>query len=244
MNTEKISFIANKIWLSKESKSAPTPIIRTIPEWFRKADRFVKSPVDGSFYIGEDGGMMPTWKACPAIFDIMGSGYSLNLPCDIEFYMTDSGLKHKVLNPKYQDFIHERAEMPQFEHPRGYYKNHFALTPDWQIKTPPGYSVLYTQPFNRFELPFLLSSGIIDNDKVHMPGSFPFFISEGFEGVIPEGTTYAQLLPFKRESWTSEIIEQSSPVELMKQSVENYQIYRKPNGGVYKNEVWEQRKYE
>lgn len=77
-----------------------------------------------------------------------------------------------------------------------------------------------------------------------MPGSFPFFICEGFEGIIPEGTTYAQLLPFKRECWTSEIIEQSNPVELMKQSVENYQIYRKPNGGIYKNEVWEQRKYE
>ena len=77
MNTEKISFIANKIWLSKESKSAPTPIIRTIPEWFRKADRFAKLPPDNSFYIGEDGGKVPTWKACPAIFDIMGSGYSL-----------------------------------------------------------------------------------------------------------------------------------------------------------------------
>jgi hypothetical protein len=30
----------------------------------------------------------------------------------------------------------------------------------------------------------------------------------------------------------------------MKQSIENSQIYRKPNGGIYKNEIWEQRKYE
>ena len=243
MNTENIKFIANKVWLSKESNSAPKPIIRTIPDWFRKADRFAKRP-DGEFWIGPDKGKVPTWKACPAIFDIMGTGYSLNLPCDIEFYMTESGLKHKVLSNKYQDFIQVRDEMPQFEHPRGYYKNHFALTPDWQIKTPPGYSVLYTQPFNRFELPFLLTTGIVDNDKVHMPGSFPFFIVEEFEGVIPAGTPYAQLIPFKRENWTSEIIEQDDGSELMRQAMDNANIYRKPDGGIYKNEVWEQRKYE
>jgi hypothetical protein len=243
VNTENIKFIANKVWLSKESNSAPKPIIRTIPDWFRKADRFAKRP-DGEFWIGPDKGKVPTWKACPAIFDIMGTGYSLNLPCDIEFYMTESGLKHKVLSNKYQDFIQVRDEMPQFEHPRGYYKNHFALTPDWQIKTPPGYSVLYTQPFNRFELPFLLTTGIVDNDKVHMPGSFPFFIVEEFEGVIPAGTPYAQLIPFKRENWTSEIIEQDDGSELMRQAMDNANIYRKPDGGIYKNEVWEQRKYE
>ncbi len=243
MNTENIKFIANKTWLSKESNSAPKPIIRTIPDWFRKADRFAKRP-DGEFWIGPDKGKVPTWKACPAIFDIMGTGYSLNLPCDIEFYMTESGLKHKVLSNKYQDFIQVRDEMPQFEHPRGYYKNHFALTPDWQIKTPSGYSVLYTQPFNRFELPFLLTTGIVDNDKVHMPGSFPFFIVEGFEGIIPAGTPYAQLIPFKRENWTSEIIEQDDASELMRQAMDNASIYRKPDGGIYKNEIWEQRKYE
>ncbi len=243
MNTENIKFLANKTWLSKESNSAPKPIIRTIPDWFRKADRFAKRP-DGEFWIGPDKGKVPTWKACPAIFDIMGTGYSLNLPCDIEFYMTESGLKHKVLSSKYQDFIQVRDEMPQFEHPRGYYKNHFALTPDWQIKTPSGYSVLYTQPFNRFELPFLLTTGIVDNDKVHMPGSFPFFIVEGFEGIIPGGTPYAQLIPFKRENWTSEIIEQDDASELMRQAMDNASIYRKPDGGIYKNEVWEQRKYE
>jgi hypothetical protein len=243
VNTENIKFIANKTWLSKESNSAPKPIIRTIPDWFRKADRFAKRP-DGEFWIGPDKGKVPTWKACPAIFDIMGTGYSLNLPCDIEFYMTESGLKHKVLSNKYQDFIQVRDEMPQFEHPRGYYKNHFALTPDWQIKTPSGYSVLYTQPFNRFELPFLLTTGIVDNDKVHMPGSFPFFIVEGFEGIIPAGTPYAQLIPFKRENWTSEIIEQDDASELMRQAMDNASIYRKPDGGIYKNEIWEQRKYE
>lgn len=243
MNTEKITFLANKVWLSKESASAPKPILKTIPEWYRKADRFFKSPVDDSFVIGPDNGKIPTWKACPAIFDIMATGYSLNTPCDIEFYMTESGIKHKVLNDKYKEFVQTRLEMPQFEHPMGYYKEHFAFTCDWQIKLPEGYSALYSQPFNRFELPFLVTSGIIDNDKVHLPGSLPFFILKGFEGVIPAGTVYCQVIPFKRENWTSEIIEQEDALELIKQKAENSAKYRKPDGGIYKNEVWESRKY-
>lgn len=244
METEKITFTANKVWLSKESRSVPRPIIKTIPDWFRKADRFAKTNPNGDFDIGPDGGKIPTWKACPAIFDIMATGYSINTPCDIEFYKDGDSLKYKVQSAKYQDFVQDRDPMPQFEHPRGYYKKHFAWTCDWQIKLPEGYSALYAQPFNRYELPFLTTSGIIDNDKVHLPGSLPFFIAEGFEGVIPAGTPYAQILPFKRQNWTSEIIEQNDAVELFRQTSENAMKYRKPDGGIYKNEVWEQRKYE
>ena len=85
MTANKIIFKTNKTWLSAESKSAPKPIIKLIPEWFRKADRYAK---DGKndFIIGPDSGKIPTWKACPAIFDIMSTGYSLNTPCDIEFF--------------------------------------------------------------------------------------------------------------------------------------------------------------
>jgi hypothetical protein len=91
-------------------------------------------------------------------------------------------------------------------------------------------------------LPFLTTSGIIDNDKVHFPGSMPFFVREGFTGVIPAGTPFVQMLPFKREDWESEIVIEN-PASLMKSNMENSQKYRKPDGGIYKNEVWEQRKY-
>jgi hypothetical protein len=244
MDTQKITFMANKIWLSEESKSSPKPIIKTIPDWYRKADRFAKSNPKGDFDIGPDGGKIATFKACPAIFDIMSTGYSFNTPCDIEFFQGTSGLEVRVSNAKYKSFVHSRLEMHQFQSPRGYYKNHFAWTSDWQVKLPLGYSALYSQPFNRYELPFLTTSGIIDNDKVHMPGSMPFFVSEGFEGVIPAGTPFVQIVPFRRENWTSDIVEQNDAKELFVQAITNENIYRKPNGGIYKNEVWEPRKYE
>jgi hypothetical protein len=86
-------------------------------------------------------------------------------------------------------------------------------------------------------------SGIIDNDKVNLPGSFPFFIKQGWTGILPAGTPYAQLLPFLREDWKSTI---SIPniSEMTNNNMENSKKYRIPNGGVYKKEVWTRRLYE
>jgi hypothetical protein len=239
-----IKFISNRHWLNKNSVSAPGPIIKTIPDWYRKADRFEKKP-NGEYW--EDptvGGKIPTWKACPAIFDIMGTGYTLKTPCDIEFVHLDNNtLSITIFDERYKDFCTAREPMRQFEHPRGYYQSHFAWFPDWAIKTPEGYSALYSQPFNRFELPFLTTSGIVDNDSVNLPGSMPFFLREGFSGVIPAGTPFAQIVPFKREDWISEIIiEDPSRFDIKNMQTSNK--YRVPDGGVYKNKVWQPRKYE
>jgi len=244
VDKHKIIFKAARAWLSEDSKSAPKPIIRSIPEWYRKADRYAKDFKD-DFIIGPDQGKIPTWKACPAMFDIMGTGYSLNTPCDIEFFKNaDDKIDVKVASTKYLSFVQKRSPMPQFLHPEGYYEDHFAWFGDWQILLPQGYSAIFTTPFNRYELPFLNTSGIIDLDKVHQPGSYPFFIRKGFSGIIPAGTPYAQIIPFKRENWTSEIIQQPDSNKIKLEYQENSKVYRVPNGGVYKNKVWEPRSYE
>jgi hypothetical protein len=238
-----IKFVSNRHWLNKDSMSVPGPIIKTIPEWYRKADRFAKKP-NGDFWEGPDKGKIPTWKACPAIFDIMGTGYTLKTPCDIEFSNVDNNtLSITISDDRYKDFCTPRQPLDQFEHPKGYYQSHFAWFPDWAIETPEGYSALYSQPFNRFELPFLTTSGIVDNDNVNLPGSMPFFLREGFTGVIPAGTPFAQIVPFKREDWTSEIIIED-PKKLENKNMQNSNKYRLPDGGIYKNKVWQPRKYE
>lgn len=75
----------------------------------------------------------------------------------------------------------------------------------WSIKTPPGYSVLFTQPMHR-ESPFTILDGIVDTDQYNAPVNFPFVLNNwGFEGLIPAGTPMAQVIPFKRDSWQMEI---------------------------------------
>lgn len=241
--TNVISFVSNRYWLTKDSPSAPGPIMKTIPDWYRKADRFAKRP-DGEYWIGPDKGKIPTWKACPAMFDIMGSGYTYKTPCDIEFYINSKNkIDVKVSDPRHKDFCTSRPPMPQFKNPQGYHEEHFAWFADWAVEVPEGYSVLYSQPFNRFELPFLTVSGIIDNDHVNLPGSMPFFLVKGFTGVIPAGTPYAQMIPFKREDWTSDIVIED-PKLMYNKNVDNSAKYRIPDGGIYKNNVWQPRRYE
>jgi hypothetical protein len=238
-----IKFISNRHYLNGSDDSNPIASVKSLPDWYIDADRYLKMP-NNEYFLNQDGSKIPSWKACPAIYDIMGTGYVQVTPCDIEFYINSSGIiSVKVLDRKYENFIHTRTPMPQFKVPFGYHSYHFAWWSEWGIELPKGYSALYSQPFNRFDLPFLTTSGIIDNDKVDMPGTMPFFISKDWVGIIPKGTPFVQIFPFKREDWKSEI-RVESPQNIEKRNFAISKKYRKPNGGVYQKEVWERRKYE
>lgn len=246
MDTQKIRFVANRPWLKEDSPSRPVPMVKTIPDWYRDADRHARDPATGAYLEMPDiGGRVPTWKACPAVFDIMGAGYTYLTPCDIEFSEDAAGdIRCRALDPRYEHFLIEREPMPGFVHPKGYHLKHYAWWPDWALELPEGYCALYSQPFNRFELPFLTTSGIIDNDKISVPGSMPFFVLRGVSGVLPAGTPYAQIIPFRREHWLAEVDASLTPEQLQAKNDEARARYRQPDGGVYLREDWERRKYQ
>jgi len=246
VDTKKIRFVANQPWLKADSASRPGPAVKTLPDWYTNAEWFVQDPATGKpAEAPNGGGRMPTWKACPAVLDIMSTGYVYKTPCDIEFSEDAAGNIHgKVLDAQHRNFLQERDAMPQFPHPLGYYVKHFAWWADWAVELPEGYSALYTHPLNRYELPFLTTSGIVDNDKVHLPGTMPFFWLKGVRGILPAGTPYAQIIPFKREHWESEIDVSLSEEQIKAKKRANLAKYRQPDGGVYQREVWERRKYQ
>ena len=249
-------FRPGRLSINKDPECAPNTSQSVIPKWYREADRFAKNPFTKEYYNAskevcpfpkegttDDYGKIPTWKACPALMDAFTTGYVLKTPCDLTFFKNAQGIIDvKVEDSKYKEFCTARPPMPQFEHPLGYYRHHFAWMADWGLELPEGYSALFMTPMNRFDLPFMNTTGVVDCDKVHLLGSFPFFIAEGWEGTIPEGTPYMQILPFKREDWEHkvEILEDSETYSKM---VENREFYRKPDGGVYKNQVWSKREY-
>jgi len=255
MKLSKIIFRSSRPWLNKDSTSVPTSTHSVMPKWYKEADRFAKMP-SGEYYKApkaicpfpkegtvDDFGKIPTWKACPAIMDSFSTGYVLKTPCDIKFFKDKNGkIDVEIVDIKYKDFVSKRPPMPQFQHPIGYYKDHFAWQPDWGIEVPDGYSVIYMTPMNRFDLPFLNTTGIVDNDKVYLSGTFPFFIVDGYEGTIPAGTPYMQLLPFQRENWESEI-EFLNQNQIYDKMMENMKKYRVPDGGVYIKNVWTRREY-
>ena len=256
MSFKKVIFESYRTWLNKDSQSVPCPTQDIMPQWYKDADRFAKNPITGEYYKApkgvcpfpkegtvDDYGKIPTWKACPAILDAFITGYVFRTPCDITFFKNDSGvISVKTSDPKYSDFVSSRPPMPQFDQPKGYYKDHFAWMPDWGISLPEGYSALFMTPMNRFDLPFINTTGIVDYDKISMLGSLPFFLVDGWEGTIPAGTPIIQVLPFKRENWEHEI-EILVSATIKNRMMHNVQFFRQPDGGVYKNKIWSRREY-
>lgn len=253
--TQTAIFRSYRSWINSDSPSVPTSTQNEIPKWYKEADRFAKMP-SGEYYKApkevcpfpkegttDDYGKIPTWKACPAIMDGFSTGYVLKTPCDITFFKTSTGsIDVRIDDIKHKDFCTRRLAMPQFQHPEGFYKDHFAWYSEWGIELPDGYSALFMTPMNRFDLPFMNTTGIVDSDKVHLLGTFPFFIAKDWEGTIPAGTPYLQVLPFKRENWDHEL-EFLDQKEIYDKMIENMKFYRQPDGGIYKNHVWTRREY-
>lgn len=226
----KIKFLANKSYSNSQSESAPSPSSKGLPSWYRDYSR-----VDDRGY--------HTWKACPALYDNLTSGYFLYTPCDIEFFINDHGIiDAKVLDKRYIDFIQKRGPIDGFISPVGHYPNQFSWYPDWSATVPKGYSISYTSPSNRFDLPFISMSGVVDNDQINTPSPIPFFIQKDWVGVLPSGTPFMQLHPFKREDWQSELVEQTNE-EIYFRNNANSEKFSKPGGGVYYRDVRDKRKY-
>lgn len=178
----------------------PKPAIKYIPEWYKKTQSDISIDNGGSIYRADD---KRTFKTCIPFFDSMTSGYIHELWSDIQVIKNTSitwneNLPTEVFSTK------PLGSIGQMEIPAGYSNDIYSFKHNLYIKTPPGYSLLITQPFNRTDLPFYALSGIVDCDINPMfPGAYPVFLKKDFDGIIKRGTPMLQIIPFKRDSWIS-----------------------------------------
>ena len=207
-----------------DNSNYPIPAIKALPDWYRSSKKY--------FSDGES-----TYKNCMPFFEGMYSGYVMLLPCDIEFYLDNDIPKFKI-DKEYDFFISTRTPMSDFQTPFGYHDHHFAWKPQWGFESPEGYNVLYMTPFNGYDVPFLNTMGIINNDKTSHPGNIPFFLRKGFSGTIKEGTPFLQVMPIKRENWYSE------NKILDPQTIEHFKPGTPRIQNHYKDVLWERSKYE
>jgi hypothetical protein len=226
-----IRFFSSK---EHENLGQPSPAKTFLPKWYQKSE----------FTFKDDKGIEHSGlKKCAPFLDAMLSGYMLVTPVDIFVSNNEDGsLKISWNSPEiFKDFIAERTKslgehMPR---PAGHHPNHLAFKGFWGIKTPRGWSVLVVHPLNRHDLPFTTTSGIMDADKYSTSGNIPFFIKEGFVGMIPAGTPFAQLIPIKRASWAS--IKNDSGIQYL-EALQGATV-RTP-GKSYKKLFWVRKKYQ
>jgi hypothetical protein len=219
---------------------SPVPSIKKIPLWFSSSDKYETNDL-GEALLKYDGGRLPSFKSCPALLDVFNLGYTLLTPCDLNFYIKNN-LPYVEVPKRFEDFCAERPPMKNFPSPNENHDKHFHWFPSWPVELPKGYSAIYTHPFNRFDLPFTTVSGIIDNDKMSFAGLMPFFLKKGFEGIVPAGTPYVQIIPFKREDWEMEI-KNHTYEEMYQRHMIAANLLRTKDGGEYKKNMWSKKKY-
>jgi hypothetical protein len=177
--------------------NVPVPAKKMIPQWYKDGETFYVAKGSQESSAG--------LKTCIPFLDILTAGYLLVTPFDIFVGKKEDGsLSIEWNSPdSWQDFINQRPyeSGKTIPRPAGHIDAHFVWTNRWGWKTPRGYSTIVTHPYNRFDLPFTTMSGFMDSDKVFVNGNVPFFLREGFYGLIPEGTPYAQVIPIKRKHW-------------------------------------------
>lgn len=176
----------------------PKPAHKLVPDWYKNTQSYIsgeKKPVG-------DGTTSATIKRCMPVFDAITSGYIIESPADVWVSIKDG-----IQWFEWSDFglisFHPIEQAP--DHPaRKQYSYPKWMNP-WAITTPKGYSTLFVQPFHRESI-FTILPGIVDTDQYTPAVNFPFVINDiSFEGLIPKGTPIAQVIPFKRDSWTMEL---------------------------------------
>jgi hypothetical protein len=196
----------------------PVPASKELPEWYKNTNSYIndlKVPVPGR----EPNTTTATIKKCMPIFDVISSGYIIKSPADVYVIQrkNDDGSIHPWFEWANFNLIEFHGNIQAELHPALNDLSVPKWVNAWGIKTPKGYSVLFTQPMHR-DLPFTILPGIVDTDTYNLPVSFPFTLNDiNFEGLIPAGTPIAQVIPFKREDWKMELGSEKDAQEMRKQ---------------------------
>jgi hypothetical protein len=200
----------------------PRPASREIPTWYKELEGVI------------NGGH--TIKKCMPFLDAITAGYTLVLAADVHF---SKGTYQEISKIPMID-LHTKDQVGDFNLPKEYSDQPFKWLNHFLIETPKGYSSLITHPINRPDLPFYVITGIVDTDTFPVPVNFPFFIRADFDGIIPEGTPIAQVIPFKRTDWKSEVDDknQANPPVSFINNVFN------PPFNFYKRTYWKRKKYQ
>ena len=228
-------------------KNVPHPIKASsvFPEWFRGMDKYHNKDkamkVDGNYH-------NLTVKNCMPFLDSMIGGYLFTTWCDIHVVQKDgkpiifydnnelvSEYGFGVLN--YQPHFISNVVTQN-----GYDDFNYAWATYWRVETPAGISCLFTHPLNRPELPFISLSGVVETDKWHGSDVINTALEKGFEGTIPKGTPYLQVIPFRREEWESLVVlGPDGSQAALRNAVLKERYALKP--GYYRDHLWEKKKF-
>ena len=221
----------------------PKPAANFIPSWYRS----MPQTTDGGnkVFLSEDkSASNMTLKGCSPFLDSLTSGYIMSTPCDIEISFNEFGELDVNWLIDLSEVVsgHDGRQMPGMKSLASNYDGALKWRSGWRIITPTGYSTLFVHPLNRNDLPFQTLSGVVETDSYCLPVEFPFILNNLLikedKFIIEKGTPIVQAIPFKRDNWSSEIIEFNE-----KQNKQSQINLKSKIGRSYKKQYWKGKKF-
>lgn len=232
---KKIEFIPIDL-LTEKIIEPPKPASMFVPQWFKKLSPFIDEDVKS--HRSKRRRVNLTAKTCMPVFDSMSTGYIITLPCDVNF-VDRNVYGHRANWEVSWNVIssHGKEQVQGINLPDIYEEAPLKFEAMWRVKPPKGYSLLYTHPFYHYDLPFFTTTGIVDADVYGSAINLPFFIRKDFFGVLEKGTPIAQVIPIKRESWSSEVLKHDPDYQFASDNL-RLKVFRS-----YKKRFWIRKKY-
>jgi hypothetical protein len=243
----KIKFVPIKTTMHDNSTyiDLPVPATNLIPEWFKEMPQHMSGEKKDALFKFSNHATNTTVKACSPFLDGLSSGYIFTLPADVEVRRTTDEHNLKFRYRVNEEIIsnHDPIQHPGMPVPEnGQFSNVFKWSFPYRIITPKGYSMLFTHPLNRHDLPFRTFSGVVETDSYTLAVQFPFqFIKELEKGdsyIIKKGTPVVQMVPIKRDSWEREKIKPNEN-EIKKNTFEYFSTISRS----YKKNFWQKKEY-
>jgi hypothetical protein len=220
----------------------------SIPKWYKDVPPYAKL-----FKAAEHKDM--TVKMCVPVLDALTIGYQFVTAYDYTFSYNKETNESNFTGPanamdKKPITMHSMDQVSTLSLSPEYINYVYKWSNSWLIKTPPGYSCLFTHPLDGVEAPFKTLDGVVDTDKFFLSVLFPFLMKNTFEGTIPAGTPIVQVIPFKRDNWKMKVTNNIS--DELKTNVEaekNFYMARQYNDGkldpgIYKREYRTKKMYQ
>jgi len=174
---------------------SPKPANKAVPDWYRELDMWKKNQYPGQGW--------PTVKHCMPVQDMITSGYIILNPYDTVIQPFESqGITDYTTKSVVADYIksHDHHQCPVTVGQKA--RHYFKINQPWIVRTPPGYSCLFVQPFYHFEDRYTLLPSIVDTDLHDLEVSLPGYATTDKEFKLEVGQPLIQIIPFKRDEWT------------------------------------------
>ena len=190
----------------------PIPARKALPDWFKQmAPSIDLPPSKSSFPFGLSkklrlSNVNATIRRCPGVISYLSEGYLLPLWSD--FIVQVRG--ETVYCAGSNEFAHASPHSKDMQYstmplPEGYLKDSIKFTNPWKVRTPPGWSVLLSQPFYHFENRFTAVPGVVDADSYHHIHVNTFFRRGDADHKLHLGMPFVHIMPFQRSQLESEV---------------------------------------